>query len=289
MTTELFIENYPVDMSGEISALITFELDNVKNFAARGTSWSKTVVLPGTANNNKLFGHIFQIGQSNPHNEDAANIGVNYNAAKSADALLFQDQVQSFKGVMRLLQINVVQGRMEYEVGLLGELSGLSVSLKGGLLEDLDFSAYDHEYTTTNIINSWDAAPGTGYYYPLIDYGTASVAKHNWHINTFRPALFVKEYIDKMFAAAGFRYSSALFNTTRFKRLIIPHNNKTLNALSTFLLNASGGSQAADVSPYLHIFGTIVGTGFTSSGGGTIFTYAGATNAVVDIDFNFEV
>jgi len=62
MTTELFIENYPADLTAELSALLTFSIDDVKDFAARSTAWSKTVVLPGTARNNKIFGHIFQVG-----------------------------------------------------------------------------------------------------------------------------------------------------------------------------------------------------------------------------------
>src|SRR5258708_6403734 len=104
MTSELYIENYRLDISADISSLLTFELDNLKNFAARGTTWSKTIVLPGTANNNKLFGHIFQIGQSNNYDSSQLNVGYNFNASKSADCILFQDQLQTFVGVIRLLQ-----------------------------------------------------------------------------------------------------------------------------------------------------------------------------------------
>src|SRR5690349_3403572 len=142
MISELYIENYRLDISNDISSLLTFELDNVKDFAARGTTWSKTVVLPGTANNNKLFGHIFQIGQSNLFDDSLNNVGYNFNASKSADALIFQDQLQTFKGVLRLMQINVYNGRIEYEVALFGEISGSKVSLSSGLLTDLDFSAF---------------------------------------------------------------------------------------------------------------------------------------------------
>lgn len=236
-----------MDVSAEISSLITFELDNIRNFAERGTSWSKTIVLPGTANNNKLFGHIFQIGQSNVHDPAANNVGYNFNAAKSADCLIFQDQFQTFKGVLRLMQINITNGKPEYEVAVFGELAGLNVALSSGKLEDLDFSAYDHAFNETNVVASWDAAPGTGYFYPLIDYGQVSVDKHDWDIRAFRPALFVREYIDKMFIAAGYRWSSALFNTDRFKRLVIPQNKKSLSKLQrTDLLDTSITSSQSD-------------------------------------------
>lgn len=239
MNTELYMENYRVDISKDISALLTFALDDLKDFSARSTTWSKTIVLPGTANNNKVFGHIFQVGQSNAANDLEDNVGYNFNASKAADIILFQDQMQTFKGVLRLLQINIYQGRPEYEVSLFGKLAGLNVALSSRLLENLDFSAYDHVFNTTNIIASWDNTPGSGYYYPLIDYGTYSTNKHDWDIRTFRPALYVRDYIDKMITEAGFRWSSDLFNNGRFKRLVVPHNQKKLQRSTSTFVTAS--------------------------------------------------
>lgn len=291
MNTQLFMENYELDVSSDISSLITFELDNIKEFAARGTKWSKTIVLPGTSKNNKLFGGIFQIGNANSYDSSSPNVNYNFNASKSADCIIFQDQMQTFKGVLRLLQINIIKGRIEYEVAVFGELALLNVALNGGKLEDLDFSAYDHTYNVTNIVNSWDNTPGSGYYYPLIDYGTASSAKADWDIRTFRPALYVKEYIDKMFEADGFRYSSALFETDRFKRLVVPNNLKNLTSLVNDLIAATAiGNQI--ISPSLLDLAEFdsppTGSGFTLSVDGKTFTYAGATGATIDIEYTFD-
>ncbi len=235
MQTEIYIEKFPLDISNDISALLTFQLDDLKDFSSRSTTWSKTIILPGTANNNKLFGHIFQIGQSNQYDPALDNVGYNFNASKSADCIIFQDQMQTFIGVLRLMQININKGRIEYEVAVFGKLSGLNVSLSSSLLSDLDFSAYDDTYNSTNIKASWDNLGGSGVYYPLADYGQYSADKHSWDIRTFRPALYAKEYIDKMFSAAGFRYSSALFNTARFKSIIVPHNQKSLTKQGTLI------------------------------------------------------
>lgn len=231
MRTELIIEKYRADVSADLSTLLNFAIDDIKDFASRSTTWSKTIVLPGTANNNKLFGNIFQIGQANSFNDDSDNIGYNFNASKAADCIIFQDQMQTFKGVLRLLQINITKGSIDYEVSVFGEMAGLNVALSSGLLEGLDFSAYNHTFNETNIVNSWNTIDGSSYYYPLIDHGTygrGTGLKHDWDIRTFRPALYVKEYIDKMFAAAGYRYESALFDTARFKSQIIPYNRKEI-------------------------------------------------------------
>jgi hypothetical protein len=246
MNTELYIESYRLDLSTEISALLTYAIDDIKNFSARSTTFSKTIVLPGTANNNRLFGHIFQVGVSNGYDSSQPNVGYNYNASKEANAILFQDQLQVLKGVLRLLQVNYYggpQGRVEYEVSLSGNLVGLNTKLTGALLEDLDFSAYDHVYNDANIVNSWDNPGGSGYYYPLIDYGTYSTLKHDWDIRTFRPALYVYEYIDKMFTAAGYRWSSPLFNTPRFKKLAVPYNRKNIPSQGTRYIDVTSTGQ----------------------------------------------
>lgn len=245
MRTQLFIENYEADISEDISTLLTFELDDIQDFSSRSTTWSKTIVLPGTARNNDLFGNIFQIGQSNAHVGVLDNIGYNFNASKAADVIIFQDQLQTFKGVLRLMQINITKGKIEYEVSVFGEMAGLNAALTGSLLEDLDFSEYDHLWNVSGIVNSWDNVSGVGVYYPLIDHGDYSLTKDNWDFRTFRPALYAKEYIDKIFEAANYRYSSDLFNSDRFKRLIIPYNRKYLYADSTKYIdvNTSGTTQ----------------------------------------------
>lgn len=230
---ELFIEGKKVDVSKNINTLLTFTIDDVKDFASRKTTFSKTIVLPGTANNNKIFGHIFEVGLSNNYDPLLKNVGYNFNAAKAARAYLFQDFLQTFKGTIRLLEIIKDKGRIEYEVALNGELTGLNVALSSAYLHDLDFSEYDdllHEYAITT---SWDNPGGSGVYFPLIDYGTYSVLKKDWDIRTFRPALYAKEYIDKMFSASGFRYVAPIFETTRFKRIVIPHNQKKLTKQTT--------------------------------------------------------
>lgn len=276
----MFIENYEADISEDISTLLTFELDDIKDFSSRSTTWSKTIVLPGTSRNNKLFGHIFQIGQANTFNDSLDNINYNYNAAKAARVIIFQDQLQTFKGVLRLTQINLTKGKIEYEVAVFGEMHGLNVALSSRLLEDLDFSAYDHVWDHLSIIASWDNVPGSGYYYPLIDYGTYSFAKHDWDIRTFRPALYVKEYLDKMFEAADYRYTSAITETDRFKRLVIPHNQKKLysSAENYIYANVSGTQILTPVSPSTKVdFPDVVdNNGFTITGDDT-FNYDNAS------------
>jgi hypothetical protein len=294
MKTEVYIEDFLLDQSDDLSSLLTLMIDDIKDFSTRTTTFSKTIVLPGTTNNNRLLGNIFQFAQANDYDATQPNVGYNFNAAKSAPCIIFQDNIQTFKGGLRLLEIDIDKGRYEYQIAVFGDMAALNSALGSALLEDLDFSAYNHVLSDTAIINSWDNTPGSGYYYPLIDYGKYSVAKHDWDYHTFRPGLYVKEYIDKMFSAAGFIYESALFETERFKRLIIPHNQKVLTSKTSLLLTATNSTDElvidyATTASRLLKFDTVVTSIFTPDfSPASTFTYNGTDPVTMNINFDIE-
>jgi len=273
---ELFVENKRVDIDKGFSTILSLAIDDIKDFGAKNSTFSKTIILPGTKNNNVLFGNIFNINAGATYNPNDTNIAYNFNAAISAKAYIFADNMQVFKGIFRILEIVIDDGEISYECACFGEMGGFIAKLGNKKLEELDFSAYNHSYTAANIVNSWSATFGSGYVYPLIDYGNYSSGKANWDYKTFRPALFVKEYIDKIFEGVGYAYDCALFNTTRFKNLIVPHNQKQLTRKSGTLLDvqqdATIYTSTGDSTGFVPLNTTNVLGSFTASGGNTIFT-----------------
>jgi len=280
--TRLFIENKELDLTADLSQQITYAIDDIRNIDSKATTFSRTIILPGTANNNNLFGQIFEFNHANFVNDVAPNVEYNFNAAKSAQCRLVADSVQVLKGSLRLLQIVVDGSRIEYEICIFGELGGFITKLGALKLQDLDFSDYDHEYNETNIENSWDDDnAGAGYYYPHIDYGNynAGSDKKDWNVGTFRPALFVKEYLEKIVANAGYTMDFALKDTDRFKRLIIPYNRKILTANNTKILKQYGVNQTFDDGTSTGIIfsgGTGTLGSFTNTADGQ-YRYDGAT------------
>lgn len=298
--TEMFIENKRLDITEELSALITYAVDDIRDFEHKQSNFSKTIVLPGTANNNTLFGHIFDARVSNSYDEDSDNVSTNFNPAAAADCIIFQNRMQVFKGTIRLMEIVVDKGQVEYEVSVFGELGSLVGVIGSGKLEDLDFSAYDHLWTASNVTGSWENVTGAGYYYPLIDYGTVSVAKVDYDIRTLRPALYVREYINKIVTDAGFTWESDLLNTSRFKSLIVPNNQQRFQSRTSnifevgvtepyYLFNNLGGN----LSPqFLNFYDEINLGSFTGSNLNTRFTYTGADTIVgetiIEVNFDFS-
>jgi hypothetical protein len=194
---ELFVEKYSVDVDKSFSVMLSMAIDDIKDFSAKNTTFSKTIILPGTNKNNALFGNLFDVSAGNNYTSSSANTGVNFNASVSANAIMFADNIQVFKGTFRILEVVIDNGNVEYEAVVFGELGGFVSKLGASKLEELDFSAYNHTYSLANITGSWtNAAGGSSYYYPLIDYGNYSAAKKDYKVGTFRPALFAKEYID---------------------------------------------------------------------------------------------
>ena len=282
----LFIEGQELDVNEGFTHQITYAVDDIKNIDSKATAFSKTIVLPGTANNNKLLGNIFEFGNANLTNDDGLNVGYNFNASKSAKILVEINGLIILKGVLRLMEIVIDGENIEYEIALFGELGGFVSKLGNSKLQDLDFSAYNHTYTGANIVNSWDTVNGSGYFYPLIDYGRVSLDKQDFYYRTFRPALYVKEYMEKIITEAGYTYESEFFNTNFFKRLIVPNNDNGFlrkdltdyvngNNDTTDTYTNTGGSDKTFTQTWQDVGGLV---SFTRSGG--IYTYTGTGGSV---------
>lgn len=280
---KLFIENNEVDVNQSFSTLITFAIDDIKDFGAKNTNFSKTIIVPGTKRNNVLFGNIFDINSANDYSPAGQNIGINFNAAQSASAIIFADNLQVFKGIFRILEIVIEDGFIEYECAVFGELGGFISALANNKLEDLDLGISDQTYNETTISSSWNTIAGSGVYYPLIDYGQASTNKVDFDFKTFRPALYVKQYLTKILEASGYTWDFPLLATALFDRLIIPNNAQRLYTNNTTAFVAAPTSYNYTSADNVKM--TISQTGsFTANGTNDQFTYGGAainTNIVL--------
>ena len=276
MRTQIVIENNTLELSQELDAALTFAIDDVAMFAARNTSFSKTIVVPGRAQNNFIFGHIFDVSVFNDYSSSLKNVGYNFNAAKSAQCIIYQDNIQVIKGVIRVLEITIKDGNIDYECAVFGELGGLISNIGDKLLEVMDFSADDHAFNASAVTGSW-AATGLNYYYPVIDYGYTWDGL-NYDVADLRPAIYAKALLDKMFTNAGYTYSSSFLNSDAFKKLIIPANADSNYIEITDLLNRRyipGAPISITADNYTPTYNTSIGTQYATEAAGTA-TYARA-------------
>jgi len=279
---QLFIEKQPIDINDAFSTLLTLSIDDIKDFGAKNTTFSKTIILPGTKNNNKVFGNIFNTNARNDYNPAESNFGNNFNPAVSADAIIFSDNMQVFKGVFRILEIIVEDGFIEYECAVFGELGGFIAALANNKIEDLDFSAYNTTWTYANITNSWNTIAGSGVLFPLIDYGSASTNKVDFNFDTLRPALYVREILEKMITASGYTWDFPALSSDMFNRMIVPNNQKELYTTSNTAFKGIVTDYTYSTATDVKFTGVTLGS-FTLNAGGDVLTYGGATAITTNI------
>ena len=285
--TEIYIEDNLIDLLKDIGTDFTYTIDDVRDFGSKNTSFSRTISIPATARNNKILGFAFDLGMAHEHNMDLPNVASNFTPSQAAKCEVYIDKIQIFKGVIRILEIISNNGITEYQCAVFGELGGFITELGNKRLEDLDFSEYNHTWNVTTIQNSWDTINGSGYYYPLIDYGDVSTNKEDFHVSTFRPALYVKEYIEKIFEGTSYTLNCDFFNTDFFKKLIVPNNSQgiqgtndrfilgTISATKTILNSNTPTARNVNLP-----FDSTTLLYFTENGTKSIFTYTDGTKTV---------
>jgi hypothetical protein len=243
MRTQIVINNTQVDLLKEVNLNITKQLVDIQNPEKRKADRSLTIEIPGSKANDLLFSYIFEVN-IDLDADDSTQQAPHFNPNKKADVIIFIDSLRQLKGYCQLTDVLVTQrDTIIYKIVCYGEVGDLFGKIGNSKLEDLDFSEFDHSYIRGNIANSWDTEiiengsgiafeVGKGYLYPMIDYGAerttfedGGVTGELWDAGEFRPAIYVKQYIDKIFEAAGYTYTSNFFNTDFFKRLFIPFNS----------------------------------------------------------------
>lgn len=307
MRTQIFVEGFELDLTDDIACEISYVIDDVKDFGSKNTSYSKTIVIQGTQKNNKIFNHISELGRFiaiENVNQFAPNVNENYIAANGSNCVILVDNIQIFKGKLRVMEVVKYANHVEYECAVFGELGGFYFELSKGttdsisnisngvsLLENIDFTDLNHAYTYANMAASWanrNANPGVGYFYPLIDYGKVAEtsARNHFYEQALRPAIYVREYIQRIFNLSGYTYECDFFDTAFFKRLIVPNNDDRLKIQVTNLLDlGSNYSTTFNASPYTLLWTSGSFRDFNSIGSGQ-YQYVGIS-ALTNINFNF--
>jgi hypothetical protein len=295
ISTEIYIEDYRLDLVQDISTEFTYTIDDITDFGSKNTNYSKTISITGTATNNKIFGFIFDLANANDTDNSLPNVNYNFNASKQANCKIFIDKIQIFKGTLRILEIVIDDKTIEYQCSVFGELGGFMTTLGNKRLTDLDFSAYDHVYNVTNIKASWDSVTGSGYFYPLIDYGNVSTglygtAKVDFQVKAFRPALYVAEYIKKIFEKTDYTYTLDLLpgDQELFNRLIIPHNQKSLTKTTSDFPVATRTTEFVITGSSLYRFTTVTGSGLVATSSNSVFTYTGTASITLKMLYSFS-
>ena len=234
---EVYVEGKLLDVFEGFKFSFNYSIADIRHPEKRTTTYSKTIQCPGTQNNDEIFGQIYDFNISNSYDSSTPNIEVNFNPNKKASASVQADGVEVMRGSLQLRKIKRKKSDYIYEVvfvgklinifGVLGDKQLSGVDSQG--LRYIDFSDLDHTYNRPTQEASWTAPYGVGYMYPMIDYGFnvryAPIGWRYYWVTDLKPAVYVKDIIDRIFAFTGFTYTSTIFSSAFFARLIVPFSN----------------------------------------------------------------
>lgn len=235
----LLLDNYTIELSDESNLAISKSIYDVIEPDKRMSSYTKTITIPSTAQNDKVLMGMFDVNFSL---DSDTQFDPFFNPSKKAPCFIHTETLEQLTGYAQLTDItlNHYTNKVEYKLTIYGEIRDLFGTLSDRRLSDLDLSEFNHAYTKTNIVSSWDydvyrngsltsyTEGGIGYVYPQIDYGddhekwngTTLESSDYWRVEHFRPWIYVKTIVDRIFQEAGFSYYSTFFNSDLFKKLI---------------------------------------------------------------------
>ena len=240
------LDNCPT-LSG-ISVPIDFQLFDVREPESGNGSYSYTIQIPGNADVNKFFENVYDV-----------NSFLNkFNPNLKVKALYYVDGLLNFEGHLQIENISVdeVSKTWVYHCKILGEVITFLTKIKDKYLtgnvdsaNDLNFSAYNHNLTFANITASWAALNGTGVKYPLVDWGTNNSNLLAVKPTDFRGVLHRREIAAKIFAKAGYKWTSTFLDSADFKKKVMPPTG--LPVLSQTVLN-NNKFLAVTTTPHSH-------------------------------------
>lgn len=163
---KLFINGQQVDFSSDPKILYTYQTTDVTNPTVVKNSFSKTLTIEGTPNNNDIFGHYWNIER---YILNGGKGGAYYNSSKKAPFELFVGSDLYEEGYVKLNNIQRKDGELKYSVTLYGGLGdffyNLATSENGDSrkLSDLTYMSnggeneFDFTVNINTVKEAWDA------------------------------------------------------------------------------------------------------------------------------------
>ena len=175
--TELYIADTLVDLDSESIITMTYTLEDTDNPTIVKNSFSKSITLPATENNNALFGQIYDLSRETLLVANRNN-GVYFNTLKRTPFAFYNEGELVESGYVQLTGIAVTNGIPRYTVQAYGGLGDFLYNLmyteegdRRNLASlDFDIEGHDGEHTTEmdftidrNVVNrAWSTLPRAG-------------------------------------------------------------------------------------------------------------------------------
>lgn len=123
---ELYIAGQPVELDETVSFTINRYFEDTTNPTSIYSEWSKTVTIPRTLHNNKLFGSLYCPDRLIAYSSGNSNLGLYFDPYKRLDMRLERNGTIIMKGYLKVLTVS----NNGYECTLNGELGNIFKELQ---------------------------------------------------------------------------------------------------------------------------------------------------------------
>ena len=212
-----------LDLFNDEKISVTSSVSNFNDLGKIFTDFSQSFTIPASKNNNKVLSHWYESSLDN-----------GYDHRKRYDAYIEIDSLLYKKGNIQLEKANKKNGFIEsYTITFYGNLTQLKDKFKDDKLNKIDFSALNHTYNSTNIINRINPSSSFLVNYPLIGSqrkfyykeGTSSqdithtAGAIKW--NELFPAIPLWKVFELIQSTYGVTFTGSFFNLDQFGQLFL--------------------------------------------------------------------
>lgn len=244
MNGELYINGRLIDINEALPFPFTYNISDIKDLSSRKGNKSKTITLPGTANNCALMASVYLTSSREKISTAIESQFLDFDPSIKSTCQYYSNGLLVFEGIVQLLECKSNNGTWSFEISMVSNQIDYIALMKKIKINELDFSEYDHACNSTNVAETYSGLNqingvqttiksgadwlGIGYYYGLIDYGYTRAAAGTFKINQIPPQTFVYGILQKLFTAVGLTWESTFFGTQLFKRLLLAFPGGTL-------------------------------------------------------------
>lgn len=215
-----------LDLDGKTIVPLNFSIADIRDVSKRKGTFSKSITLPGTKNNNILLNNYFDV------NIEAGTFDLN----RLQKCTVIQDDVIVLdNAVMQLVSVNKVQENGNYEsdvtytIVIKDTTADFFSNINNKTLDQLDFNWMSHIFNASNVVASFDNTVEDGYKYVMPYNSAVGDNDAQFSLPEFTPAIYAKQYWDQIFASSGFTYNwpGLTGASIQFDKLLIPYNGDT--------------------------------------------------------------
>lgn len=247
---------------------VTLSISDIKDLSKKTGVFSKTIKINGNKNNNKILGDSYDVnlvtGEFNINKLHYCNVIQN-------GVIILNNMLLQLISVDKIQSNNSYESSIEYSLLIKDTTGDFFSSINTKFLTDLDLTGLlpvGYVYSAQNIKDSFNNTYVDGFKYvmPYVPnlQNDLLVPEYNFKLTEFSPAIYVRQYFDRIFQQSGYTYNwpSMDYTNINLSNLVIPYNGEAVILNKVNAPNQKVEVQQLGVTQYMNSqIGTSVFTG----------------------------